>query len=187
MRFHFLSSMIARTKPNAPTPNVSTSIPELHNCKRIANSKIATPLFFDILSMLLFFSQKLQKSFVVHPLIGQVPAVIKKCVGSDRRRSILRLLLIFNMNGFERHRSFLCNRFDYGNIFRIEGTLAGIIQYIAQLLNVCMLCTYSIRYACQSHGWREPHFRQFLSCLPQKRGSYASYRWHPAWDCRSKS
>ena len=43
-----LSSMIATISPMIPSPKDNHSMPELHNCIRIANRRIASPLIFFI-------------------------------------------------------------------------------------------------------------------------------------------
>jgi len=45
----------------------------------------------------------LQEALIVHLLVRDVFAVTEKSISGNRRRSVLRLLLALQMDGFERH------------------------------------------------------------------------------------
>ena len=78
----------------------------------------------------------LQEALVVHLLVRDVFAVTEKSIGSDGRRSVLRLFFALQMDGFERHAMLLRHGFKDWYVFAIEGTLTGVIQDIARF--VCM-------------------------------------------------
>ncbi len=83
----------------------------------------------------------LQEALIVHLLVRKVIAVTEKSIGGNRRRSVLRLLLALQMDGFERHAMLLRHGFKNWYVFAIEGTLTCVIQDVTRFVGMGVLRT----------------------------------------------
>ena len=82
-----------------------------------------------------------QEPLVVHLFVGDIRAIVEDGIGGDGGWSVLCFLFALQMDGLERNPLFLGYGFKNRHILPIERTLVGIVQDIAALRDMQMLCT----------------------------------------------